>query len=208
MESAGWGHGSGQGGGDGEATVTLLLQRWSDGEREAAARVLPLIYRELRRIAARELRRERAGHTLQATAVVHEAFLSLEGVEGCRWLSRDHFFAFAAHLMRRVLVDHARRRKRTKRGGAAPHVPLSEVEAAGLAFDRSPDLVALDDALSALQALDARKAAVVELRYFAGLSSEETAAALGISVETVGREWRRAKAWLYGELCAAERGGS
>jgi RNA polymerase sigma factor (TIGR02999 family) len=206
MESAGWRQGSGQGGGGGEATVTLLLQRWSDGEREAAARVLPLIYRELRRIAARELRRERAGHTLQATAVVHEAFLSLEAAEGCRWLSRDHFFAFAAHLMRRVLVDHARRRKRTKRGGAASHVPLSEVEAAGLAFDRSPDLVALDDALSALQTLDARKAAVVELRFFGGLSLDETAAALGISVETVGREWRRAKAWLYGELCAERPG--
>jgi RNA polymerase sigma factor (TIGR02999 family) len=179
-------------------TVTQLLQRWSDGERDAAARVLPLVYQELRRIASRQLRRERGDHTLQATAVVHEAFLRLAGQDGFRWLSRDHFFAFAAHLMRRVLVDHARRRNRAKRGG--PEARWSLAEAGELALTRGPDLVALDDALSSLETIDARKAAVVELRFFGGLTLDETAAELGVSAETVSREWRRAKAWLYREL--------
>jgi RNA polymerase sigma factor (TIGR02999 family) len=178
--------------------VTQLLQLWSDGEREAAARVLPLVYQELRRIASCQLRRERGDHTLQATAVVHEAFLRLAGQEGFRWLSRDHFFAFAAHLMRRVLVDHARRRNRAKRGGCVTHWSLAE--AGEPALTRAPDLVALDDALSSLASIDARKAAVVELRFFGGLTLDETATELGISAETVSREWRRAKAWLYREL--------
>jgi RNA polymerase sigma-70 factor (ECF subfamily) len=188
-----------------DLTVTQLLQRWSDGEREAAARVMPLVYQELRRIAGRQFRGERGDHTLQATAVVHEAFLRLEAQGGFVWLSRDHFFAFASHLMRRILVDHARNRKRAKRGGAATRCSLAEAD--DLALARSPDLVALDDALSSLEAIDPRKAAVVELRFFAGLTLEETAAQLGISAETVGREWRRAKAWLYREL-QAENGGA
>jgi RNA polymerase sigma-70 factor (ECF subfamily) len=180
--------------------VTQLLQRWSDGERAAAARVLPLVYQELRRIASRQLRRERGDHTLQATALVHEAFLRLEAQEGLHWLSRDHFYAFASHLIRRILVDYARQRNRAKRGGVVTRCSLAEAEE--LALARSPDLVALDDALSSLEAIDPRKAAVVELRFFAGLTLDETAAQLGVSAETVGREWRRAKAWLYRELQA------
>jgi RNA polymerase sigma factor (TIGR02999 family) len=188
-----------------EDDVTVWLQRWSDGDREAAARALPLVYDELRRIARRELRRERPGHTLQATALVHEAYLRLGSQEGLRWPSRDHFFAFAAHLVRRILVDHSRHRRREKRGGLLQRTTLAE--AAELALPESPDLVALDDALSDLAALDPRKATVVELRFFAGLSVDETAAALGVSAETVGREWRRAKAWLYHELRCQDPAG-
>jgi RNA polymerase sigma factor (TIGR02999 family) len=181
-----------------QATVTQWLQRWSEGDQEAAARALPLVYDELRRIAARQLRHERDDHTLEATAIVHEAYLRLAQQNGLHWPSRTHFFAFAAHLMRRILVDHARHLNRAKRGAGAHRITLSE--AAGLALVRSPDLEAVDDALSALEEIDPRKAAVVELRFFAGLTIEETAAQLGVSPETVGREWRRAKAWLYREL--------
>ena len=186
-----------------QTTVTQLLQRWSEGDREAAARVLPLVYDELRRIAAQQLRRERDDHLLQATAIVHEAYLRLAEQGGFRWPSRAHFFAFAAHLIRRILVDHARHRNRVKRGGHTQRTTLAE--AAMLAIEKGPDLVALDDALSTLEDLDPRKAAVVELRFFAGLTLEETADQLGVSPETVGREWRRAKAWLYNELRPAER---
>jgi RNA polymerase sigma factor (TIGR02999 family) len=185
-----------------DQAITQLLQGWSEGDAAAAERVLPLVYDELRRIASGQLRRERGGHTLEATAIVHEAYLRLEAQQGFHWPSRDHFFAFAAHLIRRILVDYARSRNRLKRGGEALRVTLAE--AADLAFGRSPDLVALDEALSALEAVDWRKAAVVELRFFAGLTLAETAAQLGVSPETVGREWRRAKAWLYNELHAAE----
>jgi RNA polymerase sigma-70 factor (ECF subfamily) len=188
-----------------DPTVTQLLQRWSAGEREAAESVLPLVYQELRRIAARQLRRERGDHTLQATAVVHEAFLRLEARQGFRWLSRDHFFAFASHLIRRILVDYARNRTRAKRGGAWTRCSLAEAD--DLALARRPDLLALDDALSSLETIDPRKAAVVQLRFFAGLTLDETAAQLGVSAETVGREWRRAKAWLYRELKAGNEAG-
>ncbi len=188
-----------------DLTVTQLLQRWSEGEREAAASVLPLVYQDLRRIAARQLRRERGDHTLQATAVVHEAFLRLEAREGFRWMSRDHFFAFASHLIRRILVDYARNRNRAKRGGAVTRCSLAEAD--DLALVRRPDLLALDEALSSLEAIDPRKAAVVQLRFFAGLTLDETAAQLGVSAETVGREWRRAKAWLYRELKTGGEGG-
>jgi RNA polymerase sigma factor (TIGR02999 family) len=183
-----------------ERAVTQLLQKWSAGDLEAAERVLPLVYGELRRIAARQIRRERAGHTLQATAIVHEAFLRLNDPGVFHWPSRAHFFAFAAHLVRRILVDHARKRNRAKRGGAVEQLTLAEV--GELSVSRSPDLVALDDALTSLEGLDPQKAAVVELRFFAGLTLEETAAQLGVSVETVSRQWRRAKAWLYNELHA------
>ena len=184
--------------GVGQEKVTQLLQRWSAGDQEAAQRVLPLVYNELRRIASLQLRRERSDHTLQATAIVHEAYLRLDGQEGFQWPSREHFFAFAAHLIRRILVDYARHQKRLKRGGGMEKVTLAE--AADLAAVQSVDLLAVDEALAALETIDPRKAAVVELRFFGGLTLEETAAQLGISPETVGREWRRAKAWLYKEL--------
>jgi RNA polymerase sigma factor (TIGR02999 family) len=180
--------------------VTQLLQKWSAGDQEAATRVLPLIYDELRRIASQQLRRERGDHTLQATAIVNEAYLRLDGAEGFSWPSRAHFFAFASHLIRRILVDYARHQNRLKRGGKAEKVSLAEV--ADLAAVKSADVLALDEALASLEAIDPRKAAVVELRFFGGLTLEETATQLGISPETVGREWRRAKAWLYTELQA------
>lgn len=183
-------------------TVTLLLERWSSGDPAAAEQVLPLVYEELRRIAARQLRRERDAHTLQATAIVHEAYLRLNGQAGLEWPSRAHFFAFAAHLIRRILVDHARIRNRAKRGGGKEHLTLTE--AADLALSRSPDLEALDEALAGLEKVDVRKAAVVELKFFGGLSLEEIAGQLGISPETVSREWRRAKAWLYSALKSGE----
>ncbi len=189
-----------------EVTITELLERWSTGDRAAAERVLPLVYEELRRIALRQLRGERAGHTLQATAIVHEAYLRLTSQGNLRWPSRAHFFAFAAHLIRRILVDYARHRNRAKRGGHYERVTL--VEMAELAFERSPDLVALDEALSSLEKVDSRKAAVVELRFFAGLSLEETAEQLAVSQETVSREWRRAKAWLYSALQTQEGNGA
>lgn len=182
--------------------VTKILQRWSEGDTGAAEEVLPLVYDELRRIAGRQLRRERGDHTLEATAVVHEAYLRLNGQKGLEWPSRAHFFAFAAHLIRRILVDYARSHNRAKRGGMLEKVTLAE--ACQLELPRSPDLLALDEALSTLEAIDPRKAKVVELRFFAGLTLEETAEQLGISTETVSREWRRAKAWLYKELQSLE----
>jgi RNA polymerase sigma factor (TIGR02999 family) len=180
------------------SSVTLLLQQWGDGDRDAAFEALPLVYDELRRIAARQLRGERSGHTLQATAVVHEAYLRLGEEGGFDWPSREHFFAFAAHLIRRVLIDYARRRNRDKREGHRERVTLAE--AADLALEKSVDLEALDDALASLQAIDPLKATIVELRFFAGLTSEEIAGQLGVSPETVGRHWRRAKVWLYDRL--------
>jgi RNA polymerase sigma factor (TIGR02999 family) len=182
----------------GEKEITRLLQSWSAGDRESAEQVLPLVYDELRRIALRQLRREREDHTLQATAIVHEAYLRLTRERGLQWPSRAHFFAFAGHLIRRVLIDYARCHNRAKRGGRLEKITLSEV--ADLALEKSPDLLALDEALSSLETVDPRKATVVELRFFAGLTLEETAEQLGISQETVSREWRRAKAWLYTAL--------
>lgn len=181
-----------------QESITQLLESWSSGDQGAAEQLLPLVYEELRRIATRQLRQERGAHTLQATAIVHEAYLRLIGQEGLQWPSRAHFFAFAAHLIRRILVDYARTRNRAKRGGQYDRVTLAEV--ADLALEKSPDLVALDEALSSLEKVDPRKATVVELRFFAGLTLEEIADQLGISTETVGREWRRAKAWLYTTL--------
>lgn len=185
-----------------QESITQLLESWSSGDSEAAEQLLPLVYEELRRIAARQLRQERGAHTLQATAIVHEAYLRLVGQEGLQWPSRAHFFAFAAHLIRRILVDHARTRNRAKRSGQYDRVTLAEV--ADLALEKSPDLVALDEALSSLEKVDPRKATVVELRFFAGLTLEEIADQLGVSQETVGREWRRAKAWLYTALQTTE----
>jgi RNA polymerase sigma factor (TIGR02999 family) len=184
--------------------LTQMLRQWSDGDPTLVDRVVPLLYEELKRLASRELRRERSTHTLQATALVSEAYLRLRQIHDVHWESRSQFLGFAAHLMRRILVDHARRKGFAKRGGGRRRVALDELDGvvglAGLATSRPPDLVALDQALGALGEVDRRKAAVVELRFFGGLTVEETATVLGLSSETVGREWRRAKAWLYQEL--------
>lgn len=189
-----------------EETITLLLKGWSAGDQAAAERVLPLVYDELHRIAAMQLRGERGSHTLQATAIVHEAYLRLSGQPGIEFPSREQFFAFAAHLIRRVLVDYARHRNRAKREGGYQKVTLAEV--IGLAQEKSDDLVDLDEALSALEKIDPRKAAIVELKFFAGLGIEEIAGQLGVSRETVSRDWRRAKAWLYNELRKAADGAA
>ncbi len=181
--------------------VTQLLHAWRNGDQAAFDQLLPLVYDELRRLAHGYLRRERQGHTLQTSALVHEAYLRLikpAGTEGDEFENRAHFFAIAAHTMRRVLVDTARRRKFAKRGGAVQHVELEE--AATLAAGRDAELVALDDALQELNRLDQRKCRVMELRYFGGLSVEETAVALGISPATVMRDWNTARAWLRREL--------
>ena len=175
---------------------------WSGGDDSALQRLMPVVHAELRRLARREMRRERDGHTLQTTALVNEAYLRLIDVSGVTWNDRVHFFAMSARLMRRILVDHARARRYQKRGGGAQAVPFDEA----LVIDEPRgDLVALDDALSSLATLDARKGQVVELRFFGGLSNEETAAALGVSEGTVRRDWRLAKAWLLNELERSRR---
>lgn len=178
--------------------VTGLLRAWRDGDRGALERLIPRVYDELRRVAGRHLRRERPDHTLQPTALVHEAYLRLAAAERPRWRDRIHFYAVAAQVMRRILVDHARAHLADKRGGGAPRVPLDERIDAGA--ERTADLVALDDALAALAAVDARKARIVELHHFAGLTVAETAATLGLSVSTIVLEARLARAWLVTAL--------
>lgn len=175
-----------------------MLLAWNRGEPQALEALLPLVYDELRRLAARYLRRERDGHTLQATALVNEAYLRLIEVQKVQWQNRAHFFAMSARLMRRILVDAARSRGYQKRGGGAPL--LSFDEALIVPTEREDDLVALDDALGALAAIDPRKCQVVELRFFAGLSLDETAEALHVSRDTVKRDWKMAKLWLLREL--------
>ena len=181
--------------------VTELLVAWSAGDAAALERLIPLVYDELRRLADRQLAHERGPSTLQPTAVVHEAFLKLVDQKRVTWKNRGHFFAVAAQTMRRLLVDHARRRDAEKRGGAATRVPLDAADVA--AAPKDADVIALDQALERLAALDATQAKVVELRYFGGLTLEETAEVLGASPSTVGRAFRLAKAWLYRELFAA-----
>jgi len=183
--------------------VTQLLRDWSDGRKEALDRLLPAIYAELRRLAGAYLRRERHDHTLQATALVHEAFLKLVDQRDVRWQNRAHFFGIAAQLMRRILVDHARAHGARKRGSGERPVALEEAMFAIPGVD--VDVIALDAALTRLSALDPQQARVVELRFFGGLTMEETAEALNISPATVGREWTLAKAWLYAELGSARR---
>ncbi len=178
--------------------ITALLAAWSDGDREALDQLMPLVYDELRRMAHRYLGRERAGHTLQSAALVNEAYLKLIGEQNMNWQNRAHFFAVAAQLMRKILVDYARTRNRDRRGGGAQRVSLED--ALMVADEQSADLVALDDALHNLAAFDERKCKVAELRFFGGLSVEETATALKVAPVTVMREWRLAKAWLYREL--------
>jgi RNA polymerase sigma factor (TIGR02999 family) len=178
--------------------VTGLLQAWGDGDPAALDKLVPIVYQELRRQAHRYLRREARGHTLQTTALVNEAYLRLVGQREAHWQNRSHFFAIAGQLMRRVLVDYARRHHAAKRGGAAIQVPLDEEAIA--AATSEVDLVALDEALTKLANLDPQQARVVELRYFTGLGIVETADALGISAATVKREWSMARAWLQREL--------
>ena len=180
------------------ADVTSLLVAWSEGDEAALALLVPQIYAELHRLAHHQMRAERRGGTLQTTALVSEAYLRLVDTRRVRWESRAHFLAVAAQAMRRVLVDAARARRARKRGGAEPPVSLDEALLA--APERSAALVALDEALTALAQVDPRKSQVVELRYFAGLSVAETAAVLGVSAETVQRDWKVAKAWLLREL--------
>ena len=178
--------------------VTLLLGTWQGADSRALERVLPLIYSELKAMARRSLRRERNDHTLQATALVHEAYLKLADQQRCRWQNRGQLFGVAAQLMRRVLVDHARRKRAGKRDGGNP-VELEEGQWASRELSRV-DLLLLEDALQRLQEIDARQARIVELRYFLGLKVEETAEALGISARTVKREWMSARAWLKREI--------
>lgn len=178
--------------------VTALLIDWSSGNKGALDRLMPLVDRELHRLAHRYMQQERPGHTLQTTALVNEAYLKLIDQRQVHWKNRAHFFALSAQLMRRILVDHARKRKYAKRGGDARRISFDEVMAVSPA--RSADLIALDDALEKLAAIDARKGKVVEMRFFGGLSVEETAEALGVSPLTVKRDWKMAKAWLYNSL--------
>lgn len=183
--------------------VTLLLQEWSRGEDSVLHELTSLVYRELRRLAQGYMSRERPGHTLQPTALVHEAWIRLVEQDRPDWRTRSQFFAFAAHLMRQVLVDHARRARARKRAGGATRVPLEEPVA--VAQDRSVDLIALDDALTRLAGFDQRRARVLELRYFGGLTEEQAAGAVGTSVATIRRDVRFAEAWLARELSAGSR---
>jgi len=184
--------------------VTELLRRWNSGDREAMDRLMPIVYDELRRLAAGYLRGERPGHTLQPTALVHEAYLRLVRQDRVEWQNRAHFFGIAASMMRRVLVDHARRRQAEKRDAGGFRLTLQLGEAFEAA--RDPELLELDQALGRLERLDADQARVVELRFFGGLTVEETAVVLGISTATVKREWRTAKAFLRREMASDDAG--
>jgi len=182
-----------------QKSVSALLRDWAKGDPEAFNKAAPILYEELRRLARRYLRKERLDHTLQCTALVHEAYLRLAGQRGMRWQSRTHFLAVAAQMMRQILVDHARRRRRAKRGGLQQKLPLNE--ALDLTEPRaSLDLLTLDAALDELAGLDAQQSRIVELRYFGGLTIAETAEALGVSHATVERDWALARAWLFQRL--------
>ena len=182
--------------------VTKLLVDWRNGDQGALEQLIPLVHEELRRVARRHMAHERPGHTLQATALVNEAYVRLIDIKQVNWQDRAHFFAMSSRLMRRVLVDFARSKGYQKRGGGAQKVSLDE--ALIVSSEPGADLVALDDALDALAAFDARKAQVVEMRFFGGLSVEETAEALKVSVDTVMRDWKLAKAWLLRELAGQD----
>jgi RNA polymerase sigma-70 factor (ECF subfamily) len=178
--------------------VTRLLLDWRKGNKRALDQLMPLVSNELRRLAKRYMSRENPGHTWQTTALVNEAYLRLIDQENIQWQNRAHFFAISAQIMRRLLVDHARSRRDARHGGGAHHIMLDEAMVSSPA--RHDDLVALDEALGRLAALDARKSKIVELRYFGGVSVEELAEVLGVSENTIKREWLKAKAWLYREL--------
>ncbi len=184
--------------------VTQLLVAWCEGDQAALDKLLPLVNTELRRLAARYMRRERKGHTLQTSALVNEAWLRLVNQNQVHWQNRAHFFGIAAQLMRRILIDHARRYQYEKRGGGAVKVSLDETAAVTEA--RAAELLAVDEALEKLTAIDARKGRIVELRFFGGLNLDETAEVLGVSSPTVQREWRAAKAWLHRLLTEGENG--
>lgn len=185
---------------DAQATneITRLLADWSKGDQAALDQLTPLVYQELHKLAHAYLNRERSGHTLQPTALIHEAYLRLIDQNIEKWQSRTHFYGVAAHLMRQILVEHARSRSAGKRGGGIVNLALDE--ALDYSQDQAAELIALDDALTSLAAFDARKCRVIELRYFGGLSVEETAEVLNISVPTVVRDQRMAQAWLHREL--------
>jgi RNA polymerase sigma factor (TIGR02999 family) len=178
--------------------VTRLLAEWAKGNSQALEELTPLVYRELQQLAASYLRKDRDGHTLQPTALVHEAYLRLVGGTSPNWQNRSHFYGVAARLMRQVLVDHARRKKAEKRGGSKVRISLEE--AVSFELERSRDIVALDHSLEALEKIDARKCRVIELRYFGGLSMEEIAQSLEVSLITVRRDLRMAEAWLHNRL--------
>ena len=181
-----------------QPNITELLVGYGRGDKEALDRLMPIVYDELRRQAARYLKREQVGHTLQTTALIHEAYVRLVDQRNVQWQNRAHFFGIAAQLMRRILIDHARTRKRAKRGGSDVRVSLGDVDVA--AKDQDLDVVALDEALNRLAKIDEQQSRVVELRFFSGLTVDETAEVLGISAATVKRDWSMAKAWLHREL--------
>ena len=184
--------------GESQQNVTALLTAWRNGDKDALSRLTPVVYDQLHRLASRYMRGERNGHTLQTTALVNEAYIKLVDSSRVDWQNRAHFFAVAAQLMRRILVDFARSRGYQKRGGDWRQVTLAE--GMDITAGSDPDIVELDAALEGLAKLDPRKARVVELRFFGGLNQEETAEALQVSTDTVGRDWRAAKAWLTREL--------
>lgn len=182
----------------GSQDITELLAAWGGGDMAAFERLVPLVYGELKRIARRHMFRESEGHILQTTALVHEAYMKLVSNPSAKWQDRAHFFAVSSQQMRRILVDAARSRLRKKRGGDAPVISLDDVPT--LSSSRASEFVALDEALNELAALDERRSRVVEMRYFGGMSVEETAAVLNLSPATVLRDWNAAKAWLYTQL--------
>lgn len=186
--------------------VTLLLRAWGEGDAHALDRLAPLVYQELHRIARSYMARERTDHTLQTTALVNEAYVRLVDARQVTWQDRAHFFAVCARAMRRILVDHARSRGYQKRGGGKVRVQFDD--AFGMALSADSNLLNLDEALDRLSSLDPRKGKVVEMRFFGGLSVEETAEALSVSPETVMRDWKLARAWLYRELSADQRNGA
>jgi RNA polymerase sigma-70 factor, ECF subfamily len=178
--------------------ITQLLAEWSDGNQAALDELYPLVYEELHRLARRYMSRERRGHTLQTTALINEAYVRLVDQKNVRWANRSHFFAISAQIMRRILIDHARRHAYAKRGGGAQQVSLDEV--AMVAREAGADLIKLDEALKTLAKMDPRRCHVVELRYFGGLNNEEIAGVLKVSENTVTRDWNLARAWLYQQL--------
>ena len=178
--------------------ITQLLAEWSDGNQSALDELYPLVYNELHRLARRYMSRERKGHTLQTTALINEAYVRLVDQKNVHWANRSHFFAISAQIMRRILIDHARRHAYAKRGGGAQQVSLEEV--AAVTPDPGKELVRLDEALKSLAEMDPRRSQVVEMRYFGGLNNDEIAGVLKISANTVTRDWNMARAWLYQQL--------
>jgi RNA polymerase sigma factor (TIGR02999 family) len=192
---------------DSGGEITRLLQGWRDGDVKSLDALFPIVYKELRRLAHFQLRRERPDHTLQSSALVNEAYLRLVGLNAPRWEGRSHFFAIAAQQMRQILVDYARRHRAGKRGGGAPTISLEDAETFGKSKGKNIDVLALDDAMRALEQFDARKAKVVELRFFGGMNFEEAAEVLKVSAVTVARDWSTARAWLHREMSRGSSNG-